>query len=213
MQPTAVDFGDSDSVGYAIPTRRDLCGVVDFRHDPFEKGDHDLCGNTKPTPYDDYLALRDEHNNGCAETQLPAMKDEFAGGKHFNVIVFNAGLHDFQIKVSPYGCGASTPAKFNAAVEALATEAIGHGDVIIWVDVTPVPVGWDKIPAGIETVINPIGEAIAREHHFYILNWDSKYQLPQNVHYTEQGYEYLGQQLADCINTAMAGQETDRCHH
>lgn len=210
LQPTAVDFGDSNSLPYAFDARQDLCGSVDLRHTPYNNGGFDC--SAMLTPYATAKALHQEANNGCAETELEAMQKEFSGGKHLNVIVFNAGLHDFQSDLSPHGCGQSTPATFHAAVEALAVEAEPHGDIVIWADATPVPAGWWSLPEGIETVINPIGEAIAREHGFYILNWDSSGQKPHDVHYTSAGYRSLGQQLADCIQAALAGNETEKCH-
>lgn len=210
--PTAVEFGDSRDIVYTLYAGNDLCGLVNLKHDPFEN-----VGNVcqELTPYAVNLLLNEEQNNGCAQTELIGMQKEFSVKAHFHIVIFNAGLHDFQTYLSGFGCGLSTQTEFYSNVEAVAIEAQDHGDICLWVDATPVPTGQTNIPPGIETTINPIGEAIAIEHGCYILNWvnPSFGQIPNNVHYTPEGYAALGQQLADCVSLVESGMESLTCHH
>lgn len=215
LEPTAVMFGDSINLGIGAETRHDLCGVVDFRHNSWDNDGISMCGKF----YSSYAVAQFVNhgiNDGCAETQLPAMQAQFANGHRFNVVAFTAGLHDFQVGTKNHTCGNSTPEEFRAAVEKLAEQAEAHADVVIWVDTPPVIFQTDdSIPAGIQNVINPIGDDIAREHGFYIAEMpiDPSYHMHNDVHFIRQGYQIMGEWLAACVVTALNQQETSLCHH
>src|SRR5690242_15643511 len=91
MEPTAMDFGDSISLGYAAHARLDLYRKVDFRHDAWDRE------NIQPSNTNSYFftAVANGRNNGYSITLLAAMEAQLKG-QNYTVILYNSGVHDLQ---------------------------------------------------------------------------------------------------------------------
>jgi hypothetical protein len=203
MQPTAIDFGDSVSLIYTHKARQDLCGKVELIHNGVAQ--------YNPCPENQLVG----QNDGCAKGLLDEAETALEG-KHYNVILFNAGIHDMQYGVSIHGCGNSTLEEYRTHIEEISDFMEQHADIVIWVDTTVIQVGaMQGVPAGEQDVFNPIAEKVAQEHGFYILNFS--YQdgdiKPGALHFTEQGYRNLGKQVASCILSSLNGMVTENCHN
>lgn len=208
--PTAIEFGDSISLGYSGYARHNLCGKVNYRHNAWDVGAVPLCG-ANFTPYNLGQVITKGDNDGCAATLLDAVTTQLAG-THYSVILYNAGLHDMQQWVSSFGCGLNDTITYGSTMEQISSIVQDHADIVIWVDSTAVPNITGYI-AGDQQVFNPIAESVAQEHGFYILNVRSIGQIPGNIHFTSAGYEEIAKQISDCILTALANAETNDCHH
>ena len=219
-QFTGIDFGDSVSLGWTVNARHDLCGVMDFRHDNWERGDIDLCG-VAWNPYDAGQQVAASDNNGFSSTELDAMEKHLADPTtHYNVCTFNSGYHDMQR--TPKHPSVNIPLNlYSNNLEAEAQIMEQHCDIIIWVDSTPMPgnrgyAGDTYVLTADIPAYNAVGRAVARRHGFYILNWDGDPQhdprANENVHFTQAGYAVLGQQVVDCIYTAVNQESSTFCH-
>lgn len=209
FEPTAIQFGDSVTIGIGAETRHDLCGVVDFRHDQWKNGDIPMCG----ADYSSYAVgqfVSHSQNNGRAIGDSHGMQKQLSGA-HYNVILITAGQHDYQNTDAYPLIRQKTLDDLYQAMETEAVLAEQHADVVIWVDAAPKN---QLIYHGADYV-NPLGESVAREHGFYIANiaTTQDYHLPWDVHFTREGYQVMGQILSDCVITALSGGETDTCHH
>lgn len=204
--PTAIQFGDSVSLGYSVIARHDLCGVVDYRHDPWSSGDVDLCGETFD-PYDDGLALVAATNNGDSAGLLSDMESQL-NGKHFNVLLFNSGYHDIE-----HGIPESV---YRNNLEAMSQLCEQSADICIWVqtpglDAPSLPLAGTTIDAESVSRYNAIARSVAREHKFYILNLSDKHH-DGTVHFDSLGYWNAGAAVAACVNTVLAAEFTVDCH-
>jgi hypothetical protein len=209
--PTAIQFGDSVSKGYAATARADLFGKVDYRHDPWDKGD------IRPSGSPDYgsAVTQAASNNGYSYTLMKSMRRQLKG-KSYDVILFNSGLHDVQ----PYyrGHALVSPGQYRKFLEAIATDAEQHARIVIWVDTTEVPADLNKsaqqygAPAHAQAPYNDIAHEIAREHGFYMLALSSDGQILHDVHYTAAGSTKQGHAVSACVLLALAGQQSDSCH-
>lgn len=210
--PTAIVFGDSVSKGYSAQARHDLCGLVNLRHEPFSTGAITLCDENY-TKENIVLSVKAASNDGCSITLLSIVQQSFANNEHYNIVIFNAGLHDAQTYISVQGCGEISLLDYASNIESISAILETHADIVIWVDTTDIPIGADREPYGYQDILNPIAENVAKEHGFYILNIISRLQRPSNIHFTYDGYVNLGNQLSNCVLTALVSEETQRCHH
>jgi len=209
MWPTAIDFGDSVSLGYSGPARYDMDkGYVDYRHNAWS------AENIVPE-YNDWFFGTEAHageNDGYAETLLLAMEQEL-NDQHYTVILFNAGLHNLQENMQ------TLIPDYTNTIEAIATLVEQHADIVIWIDTTPVPANIDPVASGMGNVAenaqlsyNVAARQVAVEHGFYMLSVTAYGQLPNNVHYDVSGYEALGERVSTCVLLAMAASHSDQCH-
>lgn len=210
-EPTAIQFGDSVSLGNSGYARLRLYGVVDLRHDAW--AEEDLLPFDRPYYFGQVVAHG--RNNGYSSTLVRAMQEQL-DGQHFNVILFNSGLHDLQPMA---GRPANIDlASYRANIEQAAAVAEQHGDIVIWVDTTDVPADLNPsaqqhgAPAHAQVPYNQVAHEIAREHGFYILNVSSDGRIEHDVHYHTWGYRKQGNEIAACVLAALQQQETDICH-
>lgn len=220
QQFTGEDFGDSISLGWTAYARHNFCGVIDFRHNAFDSGNDNLCGILRP--YAVGRDIADGYNNGYSFTELQRVEDELANtNRHLNVITFNSGFHDMQR--SPKNPNNRLGlADYRNNLEAIAQILEQHADIVIWVDTTPISgnrayAGDTYNIASDIPIYNAVGEQVAREHGFYILNWSGNPEHDsrsnENVHFSQSGYEDLAQQVTDCVYTALNQEQSARCHH
>lgn len=212
LVPTAIDFGDSVSLGFSGRTRYNLYGSVDFRHDSW---DNEGITPVNRSWYYGEVVSRGQ-NDGNSNQLLSAMESHL-NDRYYTVLLYNSGVHDATFSNST-GLPHVSLSEYRLNMEAVAQEAEQHASIVVWVASTPIPAGAKRHsgePLGVpgsEREYNAIGDQIANEHGFYILHLDSKGQIPHNVHYTGPGYDYLGKQVSDCILTALSNQDTDNCH-
>jgi hypothetical protein len=211
--PTAVDFGDSVSKAYAAYARFDLYGKVDFRHDPYEKGDIVPANNLVYVETEILYGM----NAGYSTTLLRDMEENLVDHTWYNVLVYNSGYHDMQRRPSqPVGTVNISQSIYRNNMEAIAQMAEQHAGIVIWVD-TP-GLGAPQLPVGSEVVdeinvpvYNDIARDVAKEHGFYMLSMpDTNHD--GSVHTTTLGSHILGQRVADCVLTALSNTETSDCH-
>lgn len=209
MQPTALDFGDSNSLGMSGPARLYLFGRVDYRHDNWDDGN--IPPSDTPWFYGD--VQKKGLNNGYTSTMLDAMQKQLTDGKFYTVILFNSGLHDMQY--SPKNNGPNIPPdEYRTNLETIAALVEKHATYVIWVDtnvVQPDALG-PFTPAGFQTTYNAIAHDVAREHGFYIFVTPSEDEQPGGIHFTGRGYKNYGSLIGQCVLTVLGGGEDAYCH-
>jgi hypothetical protein len=211
--PTAVQFGDSVSLGYSIMARHDLCGVVDYRHDNWDTGDINLCGDANRPCYYDF-AMNAGTNNGTSSGLASDMESQL-NHKHFNVLLFNSGYHDVQ-RASLTGNVSISESDYRNNLEAVAQICEQSANICIWVDTpeldaTSLPLAGLIVEESDVVAYNIIARSVAKEHGFYMLAMPSK-DHDGSVHFTSLGYFNAGTVVAACVITALHGEETSDCH-
>ena len=209
--PTAIYFGDSITLGIAGPTRYDLAGYVDFRHDAWEAED------IAPQNTLGFFAEVAERgrNNGCSATLVHAMTERLPGA-YYDVLVMEVGAHDFQHERTKWDgdlfCGRIPPEVYRDHLESAAVLAKAHAAIVVMHDIEPIPMVGRWV-VGEEVPYNQVIHEVAREHGFYMFEPEWPTARYAQIHFTQEGYEALGQQLATCVSLALNQQESDRCHH
>jgi hypothetical protein len=211
MQPTALDFGDSVSKSYSARARSNLYGIVDFRHDGWNTTGLD----PKAKGYSHEFILK-ARNNGYSTTLLARVETALEG-QHYNIILYNSGIHDLQHDPMNVGTVRIPENSYRNNLEGIAEEVEQHADIVIWIDTPDMDgdfgvIGDDVVAESDVSRYNTIAESIAKDHGFYIL------KLPHarhngTVHFTHSGYNDLGDAVANCVVTALNMTETESCHH
>ena len=177
--PRVLLIGDSISIGYTIPVRQRLQGKANV---------HRVLTNGGPT------------TNGLAHLE------EWLGQGQWSVIHFNWGLHD--LKVNDDGTRQVPLESYQQNLRELVARLKRTGARLIFASTTPVPEGKLNPPRISADVIgyNLAAKTVMQENGIPI---DDLYslafarmkdiQLPQNVHYTLEGYSVLAGQVAESI--------------
>jgi len=177
--PRLLIIGDSISMGYTEPLRRKLAGTFNVHHIPENGG---------PT------------SNGVAHI------DKWLGDSHWDVIVFNFGLHD--LKLDEKGGHQVEIPQYEANLKLIAERLKKTGAKLIWVTTTPVPSGKLSPPRKTEDVVEYNRAAVRVLSDLRVFGWDlyfsvltrvGELQLKENVHFTPAGYEFLAQQVKIAI--------------
>jgi lysophospholipase L1-like esterase len=174
--PRVLLIGDSISRGYTLAVRHNLQGKANVHRAPAN------CGRT-----------------AYGLEKLPV----WLGDGKWNVIHFNFGIHD-----------RGTPSPVYAEnLEKIIAELKKTGAKLVWARSTP--------PAGVENTekyseaqcekLNSVADGVMQRHgipendlYTLIKPRLAELQLPNNVHFREEGYEVLGRQVADSILAALA---------
>jgi arylsulfatase A-like enzyme/lysophospholipase L1-like esterase len=185
--PRVLIIGDSISIGYTVPVRKLLAGVANVHRIPTNGG---------PT------------KNGVANI------DQWLGKKPWDVIHFNFGLHDLkhmedgkrQVEIDDY----------EKNLRELVARMKQTGATLIWASTTPVPQGPLK-PArtfGDEAIYNELAARVMKESGVRINELNAHItpklntlQKPQDVHFTEEGSEYLAGKVAAEIKAVLASKK------
>jgi acyl-CoA thioesterase-1 len=188
--PRVFLIGDSISIGYTAPTRELLQGKANVIHAK------DNCNDSK---------------NGIK------MMEVWLGDGKWDVIHFNFGLHDLkyvadeQVKDEKKRSQNIPVEEYEKNLEQIVLRLKKTGATLIWCSTTPIPPGGttDRV-AGDEIRYN---EAAARVMAKYGVQTDdlgavvrehqAQWQLPGNVHYTDQGYKAMATQVAGSIEKAL----------
>lgn len=183
--PRVLLIGDSISMGYTLPVRQRLQGIANV---------HRIPQNGGPT------------KNGVANI------DRWlgAGTGQWAVIHFNWGIHD--LKYMPDGKRQVEPTEYEANLRKLLARLKQTGAVLIWATTTPIPSG-PLIPPrqfGQVAEYNAIAEKVMKENGVRINDLNARitpklgeYQKKQDVHYHNAGSEWLADQVAQEIKSAL----------
>ena len=192
--PRVLLIGDSISIGYTLPVRRLLAGKANVHRIPV---------NGQATDY------------GLAhlQTWLDAGK--------WDVIHFNWGLWDLcyrnpkaqtqghRDKVN--GTLSITPEQYRKNMEEIVVMLQHTGAKLVWCSNTPVPDGELGRFKGDEVKYNDIAGEIMKKHGILIddlyahalKRTPSIYVEPGNVHFTDAGYDYLAEAVAQAVRKAL----------
>ena len=138
----------------------------------------------------------------------------WVGDRKWDVIHFNWGLHD--LKMMPDGQRRVSAEVYETNLRELVRQLKATGAKLIWATTTPVPDPVSKLGsrATDAPVYNGIAKKIMDENGVIIddlyslaLPQLSKIQRPQNVHFTQEGYEALAKQVAGSIESVLVKKE------
>ena len=172
--PRVLIIGDSVSRGYTLAVRDKLAGIANVHRAP------ENCGPTA---------------NGVKKLDI------WTQGQKWDVVTFNFGIHD-----------RNTP---SAQYEARLTEIIRRlratGAVVLFVNTTPIPDGTKTYgSSALITQKNELAEKVMKAAGVPIVDVYSavmpklgELQNPNDVHFKETGYQFLGGVVADAIKAAL----------
>lgn len=195
--PRVLLIGDSISIGYTIPVRELLAGKANVHRPPTN------CGPT---------------------TRGLAGIDQWLGGRSWDVIHFNWGLHDLKYMGStgsnladPDASGSHQQVpidQYQANLRKLVKRMQRTGATLIWCSTTPVPEGAKGRVVGDAAKYNEVAAKIAKESGIAI---DDLYafakprlaeiQLPANVHFSPTGSRKLAERVAWHVADALKARQ------
>lgn len=195
--PRVLLIGDSISMGYTLPVRALLRGVANV-HRPAQN-----CGDT-----------------GRGLKHL----DAWLGEGRWDVIHFNFGLHDVKYLdaegryVPPEQGHQVTPVERYAENLRLLVERMRKtGAKLVFATTTPIPDGTLGRVAHDEKRYNATAAQVMRELgvsindlHAFVQPRQTELQLPTNVHFSDTGYEALGQVVAAQIRASLPTSPTNK---
>lgn len=180
--PNVLLIGDSISIGYTNFVRKLLEGEANVYRIP---------------------------TNGGPTTRGIEHIDEWLRDIDWAVIHFNWGLHDIRRDRDPDAWQVDEDA-YRDNLTALVRRMIQTGAELVWATTTPVPEGAERREPGDEVRVNAIAEPIMSHHgvrvndlHAAVSPQLDEYQRPANVHFTEDGYAFLGEHVAAAIREAL----------
>jgi lysophospholipase L1-like esterase len=185
--PRVLLIGDSISIGYTPAVRETLKGVANVHRIPTNGGDT---------------------NRGLASI------DAWLGDAAWDVIHFNWGLHDIKrLKDGQLDASmdrALTPEAYEANLRKLVERLKKTGARLVWCATTPVPQGAAGRIPGDEVLYNGVAARIMAENEVPVNDLYARvnpvlgqYQLPQNVHFTDEGSAFLGGEVAGVISSIL----------
>jgi lysophospholipase L1-like esterase len=190
--PRVLLLGDSISMGYTVRVRELLAGKANVHRPP----------------------------ENCFDSANGLKKlDTWLGSAKWDVIHFNFGLHDNKYidaagKVVPSpddGKVVSTPEQYEKNMRELVVRLKKTGATLICVTTTPVPAKSSGRREGSEVAYNAAAKKVAKEAgievndlHAFVARHRDAQQLPNNVHFTDKGYEQLAEVVAAKIEAALA---------
>ena len=192
--PRVLLIGDSISIGYTVPARNALRGKANV-HRPLTN-----CGPT---------------------TRGLEGLSQWLGNTDWDVIHFNWGLHDLKY-LGPNEENLQDPkdlknhqqvppTEYEQNLRQLVSQLEKTGAILIWRNTTPVPAGSKGRVEGDAAAYNDIAKQIMTEHGIEIHDMYGSVKpnmktlmLPNgNVHFTKEGSEKLGNDVADVIMQAL----------
>lgn len=192
--PRVLLIGDSISIGYTVPARNALRGKANV-HRPLTN-----CGPT---------------------TRGLEGLSQWLGDTDWDVIHFNWGLHDLKY-LGPDGENLTDPkdpknhqqvppTEYEKNLRQLVSQLEKTNAVLIWRNTTPVPAGSKGRVEGDAAAYNNIAKQVMMEHGIEVHDMYGLVKpqmktlmLPNgNVHFTKEGSEKLGNNVADVIMQAL----------
>jgi lysophospholipase L1-like esterase len=181
--PRVLLIGDSISIGYTLPVRDALAGKANVHRIP---------------------------ENGATSRYGWEKLDSWLGTGKWDVITFNFGLHD--LKIMDDGKRQVSLSEYETNLTAIAQRLKRTGATVLFVLTTPVPEGpVDPLRrSGDVPVYNRVAVSVMEAERIRTVDLYSvamarqaELQRPGNVHYTEAGYEALGQVVAKAIKAKL----------
>lgn len=182
--PRVLLIGDSISIGYTLPVREQLKGKANVHRPPTN------CSST---------------GNGLKNLNA------WLGGKKWDVIHFNFGLHD--AKLPPEGVGHAPPDVYEKNLRELVRRMKATGAKLVFATTTPVPLGgvlsptrrFDSIPNRNAIAVKVMQENGVAIDDLYaaVLPVQEQVGLPKDVHYSPAGYEVLAKAVAASIESQL----------
>ena len=171
--PRVLLIGDSISRGYTMPVRRMLKGKVNVHRAP------ENCGKT---------------SNGLRKL------DTWLGNGRWDLLHFNFGIHDRKLNPEDYAD------RLEMIVERLKPAT----DRLVFAMSTPIAKEDEMYIPGSSARSNKIARKIMKRHgipvndlHALMLPKLKEYQNPRDCHFTLEGYEVIGRQVADVISRQL----------
>jgi hypothetical protein len=188
--PRVLLLGDSISMGYTARVRELLAGKANV-HRPAEN-----CFDTA---------------NGLKKL------DSWLGDGKWDVVHFNFGLHDNKyvdekgtLVSVEQGKVVSTPEQYEKNLREFVRRLKKSAATLIIATTTPVPAKSNGRREGSEVAYNAALARVAKDTgiivndlHALVVNHPDPQQLPNNVHFTDKGYEQLAQVVAAKIEAAL----------
>jgi len=192
--PRVLLIGDSISIGYTLPVRKQLQGTANVHRPPTN------CGPT---------------------TRGLSQIEQWIGKQPWDVIHFNWGLHDLKY-LGPNGENLADPqsessrqqvpiAAYERNLRKLVARLLKTKATLIWCPTTPVPSGAKGRVVGDAARYNAVALKVMRAHQIAVndLYAFSKPRLQTiqrraNVHFTPDGSQALAGQVVDSIRRALA---------
>lgn len=172
--PRVLLIGDSVSRGYTMSARTFLAGTANVHRAP------ENCGPT-----------------ANALKKLPV----WLGDGKWDVIHFNFGIHD----------RATPPADYEQRLQKIVTQLKATGAKLVWANTTPIPLDAAKnqTPESIDER-NTIAARVMQKNGVVIddlYGWIkpdlTKFQNPNDVHFSSPGYDRLAERVSHVIETAL----------
>ncbi|MDR1385776.1 MAG: SGNH/GDSL hydrolase family protein [Planctomycetaceae bacterium] len=198
--PNVLILGDSISIGYTPPVRELLQSEANIYRPEAN------CGNTK-------IGLKN------LDRWLDTKQN---GGKKWDVIHFNWGLWDLTYRNPPNqdntgvrdkinGGISFTPEQYGENLEKIVQRLEKTGAKLIWGNISLIPEGEGARVVGDDVRFNAVATEIMKKHNIptddiYKLTacFDSKlFAAPGDVHYTNDGYKKIAEQVAEHIKCVL----------
>jgi acyl-CoA thioesterase-1 len=190
--PRVLLIGDSISMGYTVPVRKLLAGKANVHRIP--------------------------ENGGATKAGL-AKIDAWLGAEKWDVIHFNWGLHNLMFDPA----SAPDPAQYEkdqlafyeTSLRTLVARLKQTGAKLIWASSTPVAdeMGSSRSPshrAATVKIYNEVAAKIMAENRIpiddlytYVEPVQDKMRKPHDVHFSEEGSEFLARKVAEEIANAL----------
>ena len=174
--PRVLIIGDSISMGYTLPVRKNLEGKANV--------------------------LRIPENGGPSSRGIDKLT-KWLGDKKWNLIIFNFGLHD--LRVMEEGKHQVEIADYEKNLTSIGQTLLKTGAKVIFVNTTPVPKAAMKVVRLDTDVVayNASASKVMKELKIPVIDLNAAvtpkikdYQKPNDVHYLPEGYQFLGQVIS-----------------
>jgi acyl-CoA thioesterase-1 len=188
--PRVLLLGDSISMGYTLKVRQLLAGKANV-HRPAEN---------------------------CADSGNGVRKlDTWLGAGKWDTIHFNFGLHDLKyldekgaLTDPAKGRVVAPPEVYERQLRELVARMKRTGATVICATTTPVPAKSNGRIEASEQIYNAAAQRVAQEAgiqvndlHAFVVRHKDPQQLPNNVHFTPQGYDQLAAVVAAKIEATL----------
>jgi len=180
--PRLLIIGDSISRGYTQAVRKKLAGKVNVHRAPAN------CGPTA--------------------TGLKKF-DVWLGTRKWDVITWNFGIHDRK----------TAPATYKKNLGTLLKQLQATGAKVIWVRTTPAPPSGKNAEEFSDAQcdqVNLIADEVMQANHIQEVDLHAllkpklaEVQLPNNVHFKDEGYNLMGEVVAKAVHGTLKSQKSD----
>ena len=197
--PNVLILGDSISIGYTPFVKKQLEGIATVYRPLHDNKSNENCQGTK---------------NGLQHI------DRWIGTEKWDIIHFNFGLHDLKHVDGETGKNSnkkedplqSDPKEYKSNLKIIVKKLKGTGAELVFATTTPYPEkpkgplrdpGSSEIYNKIALKIMKKNDILVNDLYNFILPKMSQLQLPKNVHFSIEGSEALGNQVALVLKNVL----------